>query len=135
MGFDFKFDDSSSEVTAAIRAAVAAGLEEAGGEFEAQAKRNNRVDTGDTKASFAHEVDEDTVYVGSNVENAIWEEFGTGIHAETGGRKTPWVYKDRHGKFHTTKGKRGTRALTKAMSDKASIAQRLMEEKLRGLGK
>lgn len=32
-------------------------------------------------------------------------EYGTGIYNEWGnGRQTPWKYKDRHGKWHTTHG-------------------------------
>lgn len=78
-------------------------------------------------------VDGDTLYVGSNAENAIWEEFGTGIHAENGGRRTPWPYKDREGNWHTTKGKRGTRALTKAMQSKAPVAEKIVKSKLGGV--
>lgn len=129
----WRFEDKSAAACAALESAVQAGLEEAGGEFEAQAMRNSRVDTGDTKASFAHKSDGRAVHVGSNAENAIWEEFGTGIHAEHGGRKTPWAYKDRHGNWHTTRGKRGTRALAKAMQAKAGVAIKIMERKLGGL--
>lgn len=132
----WRFDDNSSDVAAAIERALAAGLEEAGGEFEAQAKRNSRVDTGDTKASFRHVVEGRAVHIGSDAENAIWEEFGTGVHAEGGdGRKKPWAYKDRRGNWRTTKGKRGTRALTKAMQAKAGVAKRLIEAKLGAIGK
>ena len=106
--------------------------------FLAQVVRNydaaGRVDTGDTKRSFGYVVDGDTVYVGSNMENAIWEEFGTGVHAEKGGRQTKWRYRDRHGKWHTTDGKKGTRALTRAMQDKALVAKRIIETKLGGIG-
>ncbi|MEG1906848.1 MAG: hypothetical protein RR178_05220 [Gordonibacter sp.] len=136
MGFDFKFTDNSGDVMAALERAVAAGLEEAGGEFEAQVVRNYdpRTDSGDTKASFGHKVEGHTVYVGSDVENAIWEEFGTGIYAEKGdGRKTPWGYTDQHGEDHWTWGKRGTRALTKAMRSKVKAAERRMKAKLGGL--
>ena len=38
-------------------------------------------------------------------EYAEFVEFGTGIHNEHGdGRQTPWRYKDRDGKWHTTRG-------------------------------
>lgn len=128
----WRFSDNSSAVNAAIERAIAAGLEEAGGEFEAQAKRNSRVDTGDTKSSFSHRVDGHAVYVGSNAENAIWEEFGTGVHAEDGsGRKKPWRYVDAHGKWHTTSGKRGTRALMKAMTSRADVAMKIVGSKLK----
>ena len=135
MGMDIKIEDNSLRVCQAIEQAIVSGLHEAGGEFVAQAQRNSRVDTGDTKGSFEYRVNGDTVHVGSNAENAIWEEFGTGIHAESGGRTTPWVYQDRHGDFHTTRGKRGTRALTKAMKEKASVAKRLIASKLQGVGR
>lgn len=130
---DIEMEDNSMKVCHAITQAVTAALHEAGGEFIAQAKRNARVDTGDTKGSYDYHVDGDTVYVGSDAENAIWEEFGTGIHAEKDGRTTPWVYKDRHGKFHTTRGKRGNRALTKAMQAKTPVAKQLVAAKLKGV--
>ena len=38
---------------------------------------------------------------------APYQEYGTGIYAEAGnGRKTPWVYKRKDGKFITTSGNR-----------------------------
>ncbi len=129
---DFEVTDNSAKVASAIEGAIEAALHEAGGEFAAQAQRNARVDTGDTKKSYEYHVDGNAVHVGSNAENAIWEEFGTGIHAEKGGRNTPWAYKDRRGEWHTTRGKRGTRALTKAMQAKAAVARRIVEAKLKG---
>lgn len=133
MGFSYTMDDNSKATCSALESAVAAALHEAGGEFVAQAERNSRTDTGDTARSFDYVVDGDTLYVGSNAENAIWEEFGTGIHAENGGRRTPWPYKDREGNWHTTKGKRGTRALTKAMQSKAPVAEKIVKSKLGGV--
>lgn len=129
---DFEFTDNSMKAVAEIERAIAAALHEAGGEFLSQAQRNTREDTGDTKASFDYKVVDDTVYVGSNAENAIWEEFGTGVHAENGGRQDKWRYEDRHGEWHTTDGKKGTRALTKAMQAKAPAARRIVESKLGG---
>lgn len=130
----WQFDDNSRAVKTAIEDAIQAGLEEAGAEFVTQAQRNSRVDTGDTKRSFDHKVDGHTVYVGSNAENAIWEEFGTGIHAEDGsGRKKPWRYQDHRGNWHTTSGKKGTKALTKALQSKTPVAKTLVEEKLRAV--
>lgn len=120
------FIDHSSEVIAALESGIAQFLEEAGGECESQAKQNSRVRTGKTKGSFDHIVDGETAYVGSSYENAIWEEFGTGEYAlEGNGRKGPWKYQDENGTWHTTTGKRGTRALYKA--------GRIVEGKLSGL--
>lgn len=132
---EIKFEDNSMQVCAALEAAITAALHEAGAEFVTQVVRNydasGRVDTKATKESFDYHVDGDTVYVGSNMENAIWEEYGTGVHAEAGdGRQTPWVYKDRYGNFHTTSGKKGTRALRKAMEMKSPVAEAIVKAKL-----
>ena len=60
--------------------------------------------------------DESTVAVGSDLENAIWEEFGTGEYAlHGGGRKGGWVYKSKKdGKYHHTHRKTPNQPLTKA---------------------
>lgn len=53
-----------------------------------------RVDTGRLKNSLTHEVvpDEAMVEIGTNVEYAIYVEYGTGKFAEKGGGKmTPWL--------------------------------------------
>ena len=93
-------------------------LEEASGEVEAQTKRNTKVDTGRTKNSWEHRVDEHKLEaeVGSRYQNALWEEFGTGIYALNGdGRKdVPWFYKDTEGKWHATVGKKPRRAFYNA---------------------
>ena len=93
-----EFEDNSVRVKAAMSDAVNQWLREASGELESQVKRNTRVDTGQLKNSWTHNVDESAqeAKVGSPLENAIWEEFGTGQYALNGdGRKTAWTYKDR----------------------------------------
>lgn len=40
------------------------------------------------------------------LEYAPYVEYGTGLFAEKGGRKTPWHYKDDKGKWHTTRGQK-----------------------------
>lgn len=52
-----------------------------------------RVDTGRLKNSLTHQVDGNSVYVGTNVEYAIYVEYGTGRYATGGGRSTPWLVK------------------------------------------
>lgn len=75
------FEDYSVKVKNAMDDRINAALEECAGELESQVKRNSRVDTGKTKNSFQHRVvdSEHTAYIGSNYENAIWEEFGKKI--------------------------------------------------------
>lgn len=124
-----KFEDYSIEVKQAIDEKTIAALAECAGEMEAQVKRNSRVDTGKTKNSFRHTVavSERTAYIGSNDENAIWEEFGTGEHALKGnGRKGGWFYVDAKGDGHFTHGKKPSRAFWNAyISLKDKIIKRI----------
>lgn len=120
MAGSVEFFDYSIEVENAIEDAALAFLEEAAGELEDAAARNTRVDTGQTKGAWAHEVEESAMQatVGNTLENAIWEEFGTGEYAVAGnGRKTPWRYQDAKGNWHTTVGKKPSRAFEKARDE------------------
>lgn len=131
-----EFIDNGMKIKDAINGAMAAFLYEAAGEVEAQVKRNTRVDTGQTKGAWDHVVDEKNLEatIGNPLENAIWEEFGTGEYALEGdGRKGGWKYKDEKGEWHFTKGKKPNRALQSAFnSSKAAIIKRA-EEAMRGL--
>ena len=113
-----EFHDYSRIILQKINECGATFLEEVGGELEAQVKQNTKVDTGKTKGSWEHVVNEQKmeVQVGSRYKNALWEEFGTGIYAINGdGRKTKWVYKNPNdGKFYATVGKKPRRALYRA---------------------
>lgn len=96
-----EFQDNRIEVKAAISGAAISFLYKACGELEAQTKRNSKVKTKQTKGSYGYVVDETelTGYVGSNYENAIWEEFGTGEYAlNDDGRKGGWWIKVGNGK-------------------------------------
>lgn len=114
-----QFTDNSAQVKAALDGAIVAYLYEAAGELEAQTKRNTRVDTGNTKSSWSYHVDEAAgkAVVGSTLENAIWEEFGTGEYAlHNDGRKGGW---------HHTYGKKPNRAFQKAFNSlKNKLIQR-----------
>ena len=117
--FEIKFIDNTLKVKSAIKNNALAVLEECVGELESQTKRNTRVDTGKTKSDWIHTVSENSgEFVGSNNQNAIWEEFGTGEHALAGnGRKGGWWYRsEKDGKLYFTKGKTPSRALFKAFS-------------------
>ncbi len=115
------FTDNCIKVKNAIADEIKAVLEEVAGELESQVKRNTKVKTEKTKGSWQHMVYQTEsgfeATVGSNYENAIWEEFGTGEYALKGnGRKGGWVYKDEKGYWHKTFGKKPRRALFKAYS-------------------
>lgn len=132
-----RFEDYSKQVIDAIDRGILNALEEVSGELEGRVKDNTRVDTGKTKASWGHKVDERKfeAYVGSNYENAIWEEFGTGIYALNGnGRKdVPWVYQSEDGKWHRTKGKKPSRALKLASDNIDSLIKEYFKERFKNL--
>lgn len=95
---EVKFIDNRMQVIDSLDEAVIAFLYEAGGELEAQTKRNSRpVKYGrqDVKNSWAYQVDETKkeTMVGSPLEASYWEELGTGEYAiNKDGRKGWWVY-------------------------------------------
>ena len=131
-----KFESYVDEVTAAIEGEAVAWLHEAAGELEAQVKRNTAVDTGQLKGSWSYEVDTEKLeaHIGSPLENAIWEEFGTGQFALKGnGRKTPWSYKDGKGDWHRTNGKRPRRAFFNAFTSLKNKLIASAQKKFKGL--
>ena len=134
---EVRFEDNTVQVVNAIENAIESFLDEVGGELASQVSRKSRVDTGQLKGSWTYQkVGKDEVKVGSPLENAIWEEFGTGIFALNGnGRKNvPWFYEDEKG-GHMTSGKTPNRALHNAMTSYKPKIQRVLESKLRGLGR
>ena len=136
MATDVVFEDYSIKVKDAIDSQINIALEECAGELEAQVKRNTRVDTGKTKNSFRHVVDEDKheATIGSSDENAIWEEFGTGEYALHGnGRKGGWFYEDAEGNGHFTHGKKPSRALWNAFNSLKTKIVNHIQNVMKGL--
>ena len=112
-----EFEDNLVEVIGTHNEAAINFLYEAAGEVQSMVKRNTVVDTGQLKNSWDYVVEEENnkATVGSPLENAIWEELGTGEYALNGdGRKGGWTYADDRGEFHHTHGKKPRRALAKA---------------------
>ena len=131
-----EFRDFTIQVQGAIDDRINAVLEECAGELESQVKRNTRVDTGKTKNSFQHKVDDSshTAFIGSPDENAIWEEFGTGEYAlEGNGRKGGWFYVDKNGNGHFTHGKTPSRAFWNAFTSMKSKIINRIQNSLKGL--
>lgn len=129
-----KFEDYSDEVTADIKKDVIKALHEAAGAIASQAKRNSRVDTGQLKRSWDYSIDSKKyeAKIGSPLENAIWEEFGTGEYAVKGdGRKGGWRYQDKDGKWHFTKGKTPNKTLERAFRAKRKSVKSMFERLLK----
>lgn len=123
-----QFEDFSIKVKGALEESATAFLEEAASEVESQARENSRVDTGQLKGSWTHMRNSAAheVRIGSHLQNAIWEEFGTGEYAVNGdGRKGGWYYEDDKGDWHHTTGKKPNRTLQRAFdSRKGKIINR-----------
>ena len=127
------FKNNSTLVVSELKSSIKGFLNEAGGELKSQTQRNSRVDTGQTKGSYEYNVQEETgkstVHVGSDLENAIYEEYGTGEYAVNGdGRKGGWVYCDAKGNFYHTYGKTPNEPMKNAFnSNKTKIKNQLQK--------
>lgn len=151
--FDVKITDNSGEVLEAFKNQLAVALEAVGTQAESHAKQvitdslaygkidltkygehdNSRVDTGRLRNSIAHTVVKEEVYIGTNLEYAPYHELGTGIYAsQPGGRQSPWVYYDRHGKAHKTRGLYPLHFLKKAASEHTEEYKAIIEKIMRG---
>ena len=133
---DVEFKDYTMQAKAEIEKRINATLHECAGEVISQTKRNSRVDTGQTKNSFKYAIDETThtVFMGSDYQNAIWEELGTGEYALQGnGRKGGWYYVDEKGNGHYTTGKKPSRAFWKAYSGLKNKIIKRFQSVLKGL--
>lgn len=137
--FQVQFIDNSDEFMNALDNNSEAILEAIGQLAEGYAKQTiteeSRVDTGQYRNSITHtyEQSEKAVYIGSNLEHAVWNEVGTGKYAsQPGGRQTPWRYKGSDGKWHTTSGMKGIHALKKAAANHNDEYKTLIEKGLKG---
>lgn len=130
---DVQYENNTIKIIDMIKAAAVAFLYEAAGDVKSDAARGTRVDTGQTKSAWAYTVDEaeTEAVVGNPLENAIWEEFGTGEYAVKGdGRKGGWTYQDEVGNWHRTNGKKPTRALETAFNNNKPNFPKMLAEKL-----
>lgn len=152
MGVEVQFINNSVRIKKALNDKGIAWLYDACGELMSQTIRNSavgKIGGGKTKDSYQYKVNEDKLegYVGSNYENAIWEEFGTGEYAlNKDGRKGGWwilldaggmteaqakaygftIRKGKNGKKYAfTRGKKPKRPLFKAFTAlKSKLIQR-----------
>lgn len=115
--FESNLTEAKSKMGNAQRAGVIASLET----LERHVKYYSRAKSGGTRDSYTHELQGDEGgeligAVGSDMMNAIYEEYGTGEFAENGdGRKGGWVYYDeKEDEFYFTYGKAPNKPLRRA---------------------
>ncbi|MGM0228696.1 HK97 gp10 family phage protein [Enterococcus sp. AZ091] len=131
-----KFIDHSDEAKKVLREATIRWLFQACLLVEGQAVSLAAVQTARLRNSIDHFVDEDELigYVGTNVEYAIYVEFGTGEFAENGnGRKGGWVYQDPSGEWFFTWGQEPQPYLRPAFRQKKSEIEALAKEIFGGI--
>lgn len=140
-GVDVKIETNKDLFLNAMEEQVLLALELVGMQAEGHAKdyitAAGRVDTGRLRSSVAHAVDsgEKAVYIGSNVEYAVYNEVGTGIHAEGGGgRKTPWMFEGRDGEMHWTAGMTPVHMFKNAAANHTDEYTAIIERTLKGGG-
>jgi len=114
------FEDFTGEVTEQIESIILDWLEDASKELASQTATRTRRGSGETADKWTNLVDKSNMvaYVGNPLENAIWEEYGTGEYAlNNDGRKGGWTYYDEtKGKYYHTYGKTPKRALHHAFN-------------------
>ena len=137
MAQEVKFISYAHKVKGGMDDIIIKTLHEVCGELEARVKRNTFVDTGATKNSWQYRItksgDTYTGTVGSDYENAIWEEFGTGEYALHGnGRKGGWRYVKADGTGGFTYGKKPRRPFQRAYDALKNKLIKVIQDRLAG---
>jgi HK97 gp10 family phage protein len=119
-----------------IEGNVAKALEKIGiyldGEIVKNIDRYKAVDTGRLKGSIMHKVEDMAVYNGTNVDYAMYQEFGTGIYAENGqGRQAPWAYQTAEGGWIWTRGSKPRPFLRDAYRNGGARIREIASEEMR----
>lgn len=129
-----KFDDHKEEVLAASKEKIIDWLNSIGQDAASTAANKAPVDTSTLKNSISHAVDAENscVYIGTDVEYAIYHEFGTGKYAEGGGgRQTPWMFQGKDGEWHWTSGVPARHFIQFGATAHQDEYKQMLEEKLK----
>ena len=140
MAGEVYFEDNTLKVIDETESIIEATLLECAAEIVSATARNTRVKTGQLKNSWRSNVSKTSsgyeAVIGSPLENAIWEEFGTGEYALHGdGRKGGWGYPDPKNPEETiwTYGKKPNRAFHKAYTTMKNKIIKRIQDAMKGL--
>lgn len=116
---EFKIETNAAAVNKAIMQAAERALEAASLHMVGEVKDRAPVDSGELRRSISrsitHSGGKRVAKVGSNLQYAIYQEFGTGEFAENGaGRKGGWTYDGPDGEVHFTRGTKPKKFLRSA---------------------
>ena len=100
---------------------------------EAAAKQNAPKDTGALRQSISSKVEVESKEVIGTIftplEYAPYIEYGTGLFAESGGRKdVPWNYQDDKGEWHSTSGQKPQPFMRPAVEDNRNKIIKILGE-------
>lgn len=142
MADEVTFIDNSSSVLAEFESNIESALEEIGLRAEGYATVLTPVGTPEStgvegyqtsglRQSITHKVVGDEVYIGTNKPYAPYVELGTGIYASSGtGRQSPWLWIDKNGKGHWTRGMKPNHMLKKAASEHTDEYKNVIKDHL-----
>lgn len=146
MGLQFTITDNSGEVLKELEAAIERGLTAVGQKATTYVAALTPVGTPEStgvdgyvgsrlRNSMTYRVlkKERVVIIGSAVPYAAYVELGTGIYATNGnGRKSPWVWKDKNGKFHWTRGIKPQHMLQRGITEHLDEYSGIIRDELKG---
>ena len=98
---------------------------------EKSAKQKAPKDTGALRRSITSKVEGNQGIVFTPLEYAPYVEYGTGLFAESGGRKdVPWNYQDDDGKWHSTSGQKPQPFMRPALEENKQLIKQILKEEL-----
>ena len=98
---------------------------------EKSAKQKAPKDTGALRRSITSKVEGNQGIIFTPLEYAPYVEYGTGLFAESGGRKdVPWNYQDDEGKWHSTSGQKPQPFMRPALEENKALIKQILKEEL-----
>ncbi|MDN5955613.1 HK97-gp10 family putative phage morphogenesis protein [Lactococcus lactis] len=135
---DFEIETNVDGVTKVIMQAAERALEAASIHMVGEVKDRAPVESGELRRSISRTIDNSggklVAKVGSNLQYAVYQEFGTGEFAENGaGRKGGWVYEGPDGKVHFTRGSKPKKFLRDAFRSNKKNIKSIINTEMRNL--
>lgn len=145
MADDIKFEMDTAAVMKLINDAADRALIAVGQHMKGEIAEGRHGDTSNNvTGEYARSIDysqpsgpknDRRIKIGSSLERAVYYEYGTGIHAEKGGRTTMWWYKNDKGVWVHTHGSRPSKRMRGAFRDEKEEVKDIMREEMRSVGK
>jgi HK97 gp10 family phage protein len=97
--------------------------------LEREAKERAPKGTSELRRSITSKIENNEGIVYTPLEYAPYVEYGTGLFAESGGRKdVPWCYKDDEGEWHSTSGQKPKPFMRPALNENREKVINIIKE-------